>query len=151
VGDSKRLVFISYEDSEALGYATEAKRLFERCGCTAWVWHYDRPPIGNKHEVMVQKIKACDFFVYICTEKSDKSGGQTFERRMALSNGKPITILTFNPSFISDILEDCIYNLVSPETFSRECKKVAMGLHRQQRLGSPVAGYHREGEPLESA
>jgi len=144
-------VFISYKDSEALEYATEAKRVFEGCGYATWVWHCDRRSTVYVFEEIEESVRACDFFLYICTQGSHDSWGQRYERNMALNYEKIPTILTFSPDFVSGMLKPFDRRPVSSETFSEECQNVAEGLRCQEKLHSAVAKYHKEGEPVESA
>ena len=148
--ETKPLAFISYETTEARAYATRAKQVFEQCGFRAWVWHSDRGQTGYVQAEMAANIDDCDYFVHICTEGSNGSKGQCYEREMAWACEKvPPVILAFDPSFIPLEWRPYIYNLVAPRNFDKVCSEVASKLARQQRLGTRVAACRREGEALE--
>lgn len=143
-------VFVSYEHSDALAFATEARSVFRDAGYDAWVWEYDRSLLGYVAEGIDEQIRRCDWFLYIATKGSDGSRGQRDERNRAVYLHKEIVVLAFDRKYVSSILESRVYNLVSPETFSDVCHRLAGELRHQQRL-LRGAEYRGEAEPLESA
>jgi len=137
VASKKPLVFISYETSEALQYATEAKRVFESRDYDTWVWHLDRSVRGYDLDDIMDAIEACDIFLHICTANSDASRGQDFERRYAWQSGKePPVLLVFDKAYISRMHRTgAIYNSVTNEDFTEVCSDVAVKLGRQPQVG----------------
>ena len=140
-------IFISYETGTGLEYAREAKRVFTEAGYQAWMWEDDHKVIGYPHEDILYNLEACDFFLCICTQATETSEGQRFERNHALRLNKQPLILTFNSTQIPDVLKAHIYNQVTPCTFEEECRKLAHNLDKYERL-TTTAGFKAEGETV---
>jgi hypothetical protein len=153
VGSRKRLVFISYETSDGLQYADEAKAIFEATGYETWVWHHDRKSGAYTVEEIECNIRRCYRFLYICTKGSDDSYGQRYERCMAWTYAKPFDILAFDRAFVSPVLAAYNQIEVSPADFGVECRRLAGEWRSQQheQVDKPVAEDLKENEPLEPA
>jgi hypothetical protein len=151
VGSRKPLVFISYETSDGLQYADQAKAIFEAAGYDTWVWHHDRKSGAYTVKEIEENIRKCRHFVHICTKGSDESYGQDYERCTAWAYAKPFVIFAFDRAYVSPMLRPYNRNDVSPQNFGVKCHEVAANLRRQKQLRGRVTRYRREDEPIEPA
>jgi hypothetical protein len=152
VNDPAPLVFVSYEYEEARRYADQAKEAFESQGYRTWVWHHDRKTHGYVHDDIMDAIEDCDFFLYICTQGSDASTGQSFERDYALGCGKdPPILLAFDDKYIPRMHKkrQVYHNPVTEGNFTEVCAQVADDLSSRPQLERRVAGLAEEAESVE--
>ena len=65
-------IFISHHNSQA-GKLSAFKSEVEKAGFKAFLAHEDIRPGQHDLEVIEKELKACDVFLYICSEKSNRS------------------------------------------------------------------------------
>jgi hypothetical protein len=153
VGSGKDLVFISYETTDGLQYADQARAIFKAAGYDTWSWHHDRKSGAYTVEEIEQNIRNCRHFLYICTKGSDESYGQRYERCTAWTYAKHIVVITFDRDHVSRILTPYNQNPILPADFGLECRRLAGEWRAQQyeQVNKPVAEDLKENEPIEPA
>ena len=147
MSEDNALIFISYAD-EATNYATQAKEVFESNSYRTWVWEYDRPGSGDRDDILMAAIQACDQVAFICTPSTRKSEGQIKEGAWAKAFGKvPPILLAFHPEYILEMFSTPkLFNLVAIDSFRDDCQTAIGLLERRQPF--PEAREASEGDPV---
>jgi hypothetical protein len=118
-------VFISYSTADGLELARKADAVFGEEGFSTWYWHRDRRSGAYTFDEIAERVRDCDYVLYICTESSGDSGGQRFERNQALARDKDIWVIAMDRAYVPSALFAFNQNVISTDEFTGECQKLA--------------------------
>ena len=141
--------FVSYETVGGLAYARLLKSTLKGVGLGAWVWHDDRTIGQHRDEEIANRIYELRHFVYICTDNSHESNGQTEERNLAREFTKDIVVVAFDGALVSPVLATRNRFNTTPGEFQGTCENVAKEIGRREQAFVGASKVEKDGQNLE--
>ena len=137
-------VFISYETIGGLGLAYGVFGGFIDHGIHGWVWHLHRQPGADTFIEMADALFRSDSVVFICTEGTAASDGQTREIGQAESSRKPIYVLATDPKYIHPALRHKNYTTITLSSVADICARLGPFIKKPATVPPPSA----ENKPI---
>jgi len=132
-------VFISYETINGLTLARLAKMTLRDRGLLGWVWHDDSKVGAYVHDEIAARIQDHQHFLCLCTQETQDSDGQAFERKIALWLKKLPIIIAFDKDHIPLALVGSHELRTTIANFPRDCDAAADEIARRNGISLPVA------------
>ena len=125
-------------------------RLRER-ELSGWVWHDDSKIGAYVHDEIAARIQDHEHFLCVCSDGTQQSGGQTYERKIALVLDKLPIVIAFNEHDIPLALVGSHELRTTIVDFQRDCDVAADEIVRRTEALVPVPTEIAAEEQLEES
>lgn len=117
----KMKFFISYCASDGLNFAANAAVALETNGHRAWYFARDKTPGITRIEEISTKIRSwCNIVLYLCTDGSISSDGQSKEISQWDNSGKQLIIIPIDRAIVPTSIDTYNYQRMSTHGFVAE-------------------------------